>query len=523
MAWVSRSIRDFDLSKTNTSDALGPGSYISHEPFLKQPKYASAPFFSTEKRYTTSTNEKFLTPGPGTYSSPTAFTSKTDRSSVFKSATTRFDLNTSIEENPGPGSYQVKSDIDSFLEKKFSKSPPKTRNPSTPTKQLSTAPSIPANTQSHGYEEGPRGELIRQRPPDGGYKGTYQDSIGPGQYFVEEITAPRKTQGIFTSSTTRDIFKIPKNPGPGAYDSKVNDMSRSYGSIFGSRTQRSSLVPIDKIRSPNLGPGAYDSKEPKLAHKTKHQPFGSTTSRPFDFSSTFSSAPGPGEYIRVFEEKYVSSDRTKVHGPFNAKTERFNYKSKDAPPGPGSYNDSNYLTNDLTKKPRGAFGVFGSTSARFTNIEKAKAPPPGSYNVPEKLNQVRKTDARSSTFQSRTTRSSDNNERKLVKDTTPPVGVYAIANENWSKKSFSTRTTGFTSTTSRFTEKLPRDRAAIVGPNYLPPSFTDKKPKGIDLSKNTRVQTAPISRFESPHIGPGTYDHSPSWIKPSHNVTITQL
>ena len=103
MAWVSRSIRDFDLSKNNTNEMLGPGSYIAHEPFVKQPKFASAPFCSTEKRKSVSSNEKFQTPGPGSYQSPTAFNVKNDGLSVFKSATTRFNpLNVSAsQEVPG--------------------------------------------------------------------------------------------------------------------------------------------------------------------------------------------------------------------------------------------------------------------------------------------------------------------------------------------------------------------------------------------------------------------------------------
>ncbi|KAG2374856.1 hypothetical protein C9374_010230 [Naegleria lovaniensis] len=540
MAWVSRSIREISITNpTTTGENIGPGCYLSHDPIGRTPRYASAPFSSTEKRKTITSTEKFQTPGPGSYHKPLESPYepyKKDASSVFKSATSRFNQSSLIQsqELPGPGSY-FNHDTEQYLKRKTGS--PKNKRTSSP-RHLSTAPSIPANSQSHGYEEGPNGELIRQSSPVRGYKGTQDDSIGPGAYFSDENTTNSKSlknQGIFSSNTKRHLFKLQDTPGPGTYSDQGHSSShadlRNYVSVFNSKTKRSSLIPPDKLKSTNLGPGSYETKEPKyMKEKKKQLPFGSTTSRPLDasISTSFMNTPGPGEYFKKdINDLPTNQDVAKVHGAFNSKSERFIYRSDTTELGPGSYisHDSNSLLSELSRKTKGSYGVFGSTTARFTYREtKPSAPPPGSYN-PSDISQydIRKPDQRSFVFQSRTKRTM-HSEKKPDKDVFPSVGQYHTS-ENWSKKSFNIsdpKTHGFSSSSKRFRDTKILDKATLLGPNYLPPGMANQKPKGINIAKSLGHSAPLLENSNNQNLGPGSYDSTQTWLKPSYNVTIAQ-
>ncbi|KAF0982886.1 hypothetical protein FDP41_010865 [Naegleria fowleri] len=538
MAWVSRSIRETSIitNPTTTGENLGPGSYLTHGPIGRTPRYASAPFLSTEKRKTITSVEKFQTPGPGSYyhqplESPSE-SNKKDTSSVFRSTTSRFNQSSLIQsqELPGPGSY-FNQDQEQYLKRKtFS---PKNKRTSSPPRNLSTAPSIPANSQSHGYEEGPNGELIRQSPPVRRHMGTQQDSIGPGAYFVDENSNSKvlKNHGIFSSNTKRQLFKVQDTPGPGTYSADITTSShsdlRNYVSVFHSKTKRSSLIPPDKLKFENIGPGSYEPKEPKyMKEKKKQFPFGSTTPRSLESTPTTSNNPGPGEYFKkdVHHDLPINTDISKVHGAFNSKSERFTHKPENTELGPGSYisHDSNSLITELSKKTKGSYGVFGSTAARFTYRElKPTAPPPGSYN-PTDTSQydIRKPDQRSFVFQSRTKRTTQT-EKKRDKEVFPAVGQYNIT-ENWSKKSFNVsdpKMHGFISSSKRFSDTKILDRATLLGPNYLPPGMSSKKPRGINIAKSLGHSTL-VEQGHNHHLGPGSYDLTQTWLKPSYNVTI---
>ena len=49
-----------------------------------------------------------------------------------------------------------------------------------------TAPSIPTQAQSYGYEETKAGELIRQKAPHEGFTGRGIDSVGPAFYNPQD-------------------------------------------------------------------------------------------------------------------------------------------------------------------------------------------------------------------------------------------------------------------------------------------------------------------------------------------------
>lgn len=48
--------------------------------------------------------------------------------------------------------------------------------------RLPTAPSIPTQSQSFGYEQGPYGKLVRHEPATVGHTGKGSDTLGPGEY-----------------------------------------------------------------------------------------------------------------------------------------------------------------------------------------------------------------------------------------------------------------------------------------------------------------------------------------------------
>ena len=313
--------------------------------------------------------------------------------------------------------------------------------------------------QSHGYEEGHNGELVRQHGNNMGYKGTPTDSVGPNVYFEVDYSSslqPRRNHSFFSSTTQREIFHIDSNPGPGRYKAALEEKSsRNFSSVFNSTTDRPSLVPLERLKMPNLGPGIYTSKDSfsdllskdqKLKKEKKRVlPFGSTAPR-LESPNKIAEVPGPGAYYKADLE----IEKSKSHSAFNAKARRF----KDRQPeklGPGSYidTDAQGLVEGLSQKTRGAYGIFGSTSSRFGPHGQTKspsAPPPGTYEAKDAFDVVLKPDKRSHQFQSKTRRSAGTSKRSA-----PPVGLYTIDTGNWGKKSFHVdkKGIGFSSSTKR--------------------------------------------------------------------------
>lgn len=82
----------------------------------------------------------------------------------------------------GPGAYNIKSTLSTPATRRAandetSKSARHISPKNIVWVKVATAPSIPAAQQSHGYEEGPQGELVRQKPQVEGYDGTNKNSV----------------------------------------------------------------------------------------------------------------------------------------------------------------------------------------------------------------------------------------------------------------------------------------------------------------------------------------------------------
>jgi hypothetical protein len=158
MAFVSRAERKF---QAQSSSNLGPGTYISHSSYASNPSFA--PFASTSERKFLKQAAPTLTPGPGAYinATPTEIAKSIDYWGNSKSSPAFASLNARFRqkkpsESPGPGSYSLPDQWHGQ----------KARGKSSGTQawaRVPSAPSIPANHQTFGYDETTTGEFCWSR------------------------------------------------------------------------------------------------------------------------------------------------------------------------------------------------------------------------------------------------------------------------------------------------------------------------------------------------------------------------
>ncbi len=290
MAFVSRTTRDSNrvgFAQTAGGD-LGPGSY-SIPSGIKSAKPAFTAFGSTTGRGNlgaAGSGVAFVTPGPGTYSTPGIGAVRRKRNSMYKSKQSRFGSKKTSFNAPGPGSYSMKSSF-KVSRKKMLPKPARVQQqdltlggngaPVTWVR-VASAPSIPAPSQSYGYEEGEYGELIMQKAPNSGFSGKKGDQAGPGAYNVRTELGGGRGRSIdwARSQTTRTDFT--KNsvggPGPGHYQniqpqtdpSGMESMERNGTSSFASKSSRLNNGGDGKGKSKRKkkdirpGPGQYRVK-----------------------------------------------------------------------------------------------------------------------------------------------------------------------------------------------------------------------------------------------------------------------
>ena len=171
MAFVFRATR-FRSAKerSGTPARLGPGSYDLRQDIMTRPSLA--PFNSTSVRAINEQNgvgdvglgDALYTPGPGSYI-PVFEEARVQSasSSAFRSSTKRFESAQGREQQglPGPASYgghqEWKHNSSSRLQRSKSTAAYKRRHPNVKWVRVRTAPSIPARTQSHGYQQNEQG------------------------------------------------------------------------------------------------------------------------------------------------------------------------------------------------------------------------------------------------------------------------------------------------------------------------------------------------------------------------------
>jgi hypothetical protein len=132
---------------------------------------------------------------------------------------------------PGPGAYEAKSDFNKRAGPPAfsgSKKAVGREDKHVVWFRAPSAPSIPKQDQAFGYEEGPLGQLVKQKPPLLIHKGEREDRVGPGNYDPSiAITKPNARGSDFSrsksarTSITRAVPQgamLETNPGPGTYE-----------------------------------------------------------------------------------------------------------------------------------------------------------------------------------------------------------------------------------------------------------------------------------------------------------------
>eukprot|EP00741_Cyanophora_paradoxa_P009334 tig00000144_g9042.t1 len=527
MAFVHRAQRDTAGAINATPSAVGPGVYHVEPTRRVEPGYA--PFASTAARATAadagnSASASTFTPGPGYYLRDTPVRQSDAGSNAFVTKVSRFQgLNKTAASTPGPGAYNAPG-----MKPKQARdtSPPGELRGSASAalyKHAPSAPSIPAPSQSYGYEEGPGGALIMQKSPHQGHKGTRDDIAGPGEYNPTHSVVLRSGRGTDFGRSTgkKDVFRNASPvPGPGEYTpSEV----AGEGAVFASRSPHIAFNRSPQEADSSPGPGAYSGGQPLFKKALEKVPeslqfFGSTVKRSYEVEPQHYNAPfryktpGPGAYG---DPKQALLERP-VAPPFNSSTGRFGPDSAAervaavAAPGPGAYDeyDARGMASDVQRKVVGRNGAFGSTAKRdfarpvkpaaavlLVRLEErphvqdrpAKAayevPPPGAYDVVKSWDAAaNKPYRQSNVFISAQSRFSGHND---------PFATHAVA----------------------------PGPGAYDGRSANPAALRQKHGSSVFVSKNDRFSNK-VAPKPGRAPGPGQYHEEGSLVKRSFNVTI---
>ena len=319
---------------------------------------------------------------------------------------------------------------------------------------------------------------------------------GPGSYDIR----PKETEGPKFSMPGRAVkLLIKSNPGPGHYDSDLNDFtSKVRAPTFKIGTE----IRSERPSSANPGPGAYNPDGQELGPKWK---FGSQSRENFLQTSN----PGPGSYSiptsfkvqgcsMTSRRSVTPQEPTPGPGAYNpplARPKSPNWKigtsarsefkqSKDSTPGPGSY-------SPLLQSHKSA-AIFNRAS-RESFIPANKNPGPGDYNK-----ETSSSSGPAYTMRPKTS------EKTL--ETVPGPGNYEVTG--------SIDRTGWTIGKDSRTTFVGNKKNKVPGPGQYEPEPDQRGPKWV-------FGTAPkeSKRFKKVAPGPGSYNISssfanlPSYVK----------
>jgi len=489
---------------------------------------------------------------------------------------------TKLDFRPGPGTYQVDPDMKRPQESRTMGVIPNDK----PMLRSYSAPSIPQNHQSYGYEEVGGGRLVRQGPKDISLwcTGRPNDCAGPGQYEpCDEVIKPRQCNGAFMKGPARVPLAASarETPGPGHYVAKssLEVTSKSYlgGASFVSGSERGPSKRQETKIADGPGPGTYpqdSSKRPDLRElRSELQYFGSTVER-FKSAPGKSSVPdhiGPGEYTRLLRKPEPPNARG-----FCSTMDRFKIDDlkPDLGPGPGTYERLG-ITDDSMGGPLATYSMlgnsgglaFGSMNKRFVYaFEKEDRPGPGYYKVPgmsddaeadmtpiednstksaSKARRIKSVRLPGAAFASRTPK--DQSTKSLVKEglQKPPPGAYdpVLVKDQATVVRLRSKSEGFLSGGARFQGgqfAAPTGYHVNVGPgSYAPQAITGGKRTGTfnrsicegmpesgrpkGLGFEAQDRRFRHSSHETKGPGPGSYNTDPKWISKSHNCYFGDL
>lgn len=574
MAFTTRAKRGYfgDSAATATPSDVGPGAYLG--PSKYRTKHSYAPFLSTAPKTSAADNdETFRTPGPGAYqvearardkqyASSAAFADSTDRFGRGKVVrglgTANHSTPAEAPELPGPGSYDLP---DQWNKPRAGVPPPQQAaagsngKPKVKWVRVGTAPSIPAQNQSHGYDEDDTGDLVLQKPPN-------RDPTGGPAYYnpQDSFKKERVRGGDFSKSKSKRIpFVARDTPAPGQYELAQDLAKRASGggattaaggmlvaagsptakdgrhtlpkrrpAAFASTVSRDKASKVAQAAMPieTPGPGAYNAPsafKPRAVQEDL-QFFGSTAPRQLHPESKLKT-PGPGAYS---DRRSAFAKKTTGRGAFDSTAPRFSEPMggkrrarQQDPPGPGSYNID---AKPTVAAPRGSRrGAFGSTTERFSmakpEVVEAAAPGPGAYDVDAKP-RGRRYKKPTASFHSKTTRDIHHLREE---DGGPPPGSYDVA-PKWtsSRPTYARPGVGF-GVSKRFQEpSQSKATGATPGPgqyNADVPARTQKFSRAGAL-----LGTEPRFKERREYVpGPGSYqpeDPNSGFVKRTFNITI---
>eukprot|EP00600_Ochromonadales_sp_CCMP1393_P001586 CAMPEP_0174977182 /NCGR_PEP_ID=MMETSP0004_2-20121128/13462_1 /TAXON_ID=420556 /ORGANISM="Ochromonas sp., Strain CCMP1393" /LENGTH=552 /DNA_ID=CAMNT_0016228327 /DNA_START=66 /DNA_END=1724 /DNA_ORIENTATION=- len=391
---------------------------------MRQSLPGFAPFASNTKRMVY--NEIEDNPAPGNYELATNIARDSKGPGSIRSKTQRF-VNTHKQEEmrgrvPGPGTYTLPSTFKSKKNKSSSREMSINEAISSslgaPT-SVSIAPSIPTKFQSYGYEAGHDGRLVLQEPLYPVYSGAVSDSVGPCEYDPRidvKYKAAQKTN--FSRSAERGAYdkitaKMTEAPGPGYYNyqsdfdlpeehgtssyadtnflMQLNAARKRQSAVFESRTGRDALMQEISKKKEIPGPGEYDHPPAIKAPKVKPnipQNFSSSGARfqdPMPRSMRLTTAPGAYSPItsdfdqmrlNILKKKKLAIRSGWAQNIAFASTEtRFHMSTGatdvDGPPANAYYPKIGMADTVPRPNPRG--GAFGAKETRFkepkTNFE----------------------------------------------------------------------------------------------------------------------------------------------------------
>lgn len=585
MAWTTKSDR-FGVAQQKSAGQtaaahIGPGHYKID--FKYGAEHGYAPFGSTDPRDTATSGALMCGAAPGSYNPklPEKFDPGLPRKTVpFGVGATRIDMRGKAKTDfgPGPGDYKIDKDRDLKIEASRTMGAMPTGKAML---RSSSAPSIPQNHQSYGYEEIGGGRLVRQGPKDPSlfHSGRPHDSAGPGQYEPShDAIHPRHCSGSFLKGPARSPMDMTgaETPGPGHYQGKsssleINSNSYAGGSSFISGTVRGKGKREEKRAAEGPGPGQYvqnQAKRPDLREmRAELQYFGSTTER-FKEGHERSPVPdhvGPGSYAQLKRKPEPPNARS-----FHTTQERF----KDGglkpgvSPGPGQYQIAGSSDESMTG-PMATFSMlgnsggmaFGTMNKRFVYANDEGRPGPGQYGAPNGMTDdivdvPEETDNRGkpkrklfkasrlpgSAFASKTPK--DFSTKHLVREglQKPPPGAYdpVLVKDQATVVRLRSRSEGFLAGANRFSGgPLDAPKGQHPGPGkYSPQDITGGKrmntfnrtfiegmpeggrPKGLGFdTQDRRFRNTAVQK--SP--GPGQYHSDPGWITKSHNCYFGDL
>jgi hypothetical protein len=470
MTWSQSSLRKFILNNDTTPSRVGPGSYNTTSSLLKKAKTRRSQTFSSAQR-DIFPRQELVTPGPGFYSSAHAFTPLNNRSesSFFQSRTARDIFKSSNSDFPSSANY---AQLEEWGKVKVARPPPN---------RPKRKKYIPYVRETMNFLDD-NGRLVVKN-----VKPVTEEDIGPGRYNPNDDETTRVHE-INRTKRDLDIFNTANNTTP---------VPTRY------------TIPEVDTRIPRKIGEILKEKEPDICHElgdpfTYEPPRGQTasfksrTSRDF-FTDCENDVPGPGTYFKsILPEKKKPNLYGDTGVIFGTRSVRFNKNTSDTP-APNTYNPHNEV-----RRSDGPASVLKNRAKVPELFSCNDVVGPGTYNILRKSMKPQLSPAFA------------DGEQRLPdydKGFPGPADYSPQWEEEKAASIFFTRYENV----GNWAYNQYSDNPSPQDYNVLTP-FTDGK-RGITISRTQRFRKGSKEKFP----GPGDYDTSQPFIKPSFNSAVPRF